>query len=97
MVTNPEKDEILRKPILKQVLGIGNTKIVLIDDSIVEKLHINEDSTFLQQEITEDGSAILMRVRKLDGFLTKTNHSDTINDSDRYVGYRRATEIVRTR
>jgi hypothetical protein len=57
----------MSEPIYKQVLTIGKTKMVSIDESIVKKLNINEENTFLQQEVMEDGSGILMRIKKLDG------------------------------
>jgi hypothetical protein len=36
---------------------------VVIDKAIVQRLGINEEETFFEQELTDDG--ILLRVRKL--------------------------------
>jgi len=58
-----------QNPILKQPHKIGTNTVVSIDESIVEKLNIAEENTFLQQELTEDCHGILMRVRKMDGSL----------------------------
>jgi len=55
---------ISNKSFVKKVHNIGTKKIVSIDELIVEKLKINEN-TFLEQEITEDGK-IVMRIRKLE-------------------------------
>ena len=48
----------------KQIWQLGNKHLVIIDESIIQKLGITENSTiFVEQEITEDG--ILMRPRML--------------------------------
>jgi hypothetical protein len=47
---------------LKKCWKINGIFLVSLDKSIVQKLKINENDTFLEQEITEDG--ILMRIKK---------------------------------
>jgi hypothetical protein len=39
--------------------------IVVIDKMLIHKLGIDEENTFLQQELTEDGTGILMKVKNL--------------------------------
>jgi len=46
---------------LKKCWGVGETIVVAIDKEIVKRLGINEDSTYVQQEVTDDG--ILLRVK----------------------------------
>ena len=50
--------------ILKQIWRIGNKHLVVIDESIIIKLGINDDyqTTFLEQQLTDDG--ILMRIKQ---------------------------------
>ena len=46
----------------KQIWQLGNKHLVVIDESIIQKLGITDDLiTFVEQELTDDG--ILMRVR----------------------------------
>ena len=54
------------KKTLKKVWELGPHHIFLVslDKEIVQKLGINENDTFLEQELTED-NAILMRVKKI--------------------------------
>ena len=48
----------------KQIWQLGNKHLVVIDESIIQKLGINDDlTTFVEQELTDDG--ILMRIRRL--------------------------------
>ena len=48
----------------KQIWQLGTKHLVIIDESIIQKLGINDNSaTFVEQEITTDGS-ILMRIRR---------------------------------
>ena len=54
--------------ILKPVYNIGKTTVVSIDKTIVETLRLGE-GIFLQQEIIENNTGILMRIRNLDDFL----------------------------
>ncbi|MGA9149613.1 MAG: hypothetical protein WBZ36_03465 [Candidatus Nitrosopolaris sp.] len=46
---------------LKKCWSVGNVIVVAIAEEIVKRLGINEDSTYVQQEITVDG--ILLRVK----------------------------------
>jgi len=52
-------------PIVKRVHIIGTKKIVSIDQSIVQRMKIKGD-TLLEQEISEDGKDIVMRIRNLE-------------------------------
>ena len=48
----------------KQIWQLGNKHLVVIDESIIQKLGINDDLiTFVEQDLTDEG--ILMRVRRL--------------------------------
>ena len=47
----------------KQIWQLGNKHLVVIDESIIQKLGINDNVTFVEQELTDEG--ILMRVRRL--------------------------------
>ena len=48
----------------KQIWQLGNKHLVIIDESIIQKLGINDNlTTFVEQELTDEG--ILMRVRRL--------------------------------
>jgi hypothetical protein len=50
--------------ILKQLWEIAGKHLVIIDESIIQKLGINDNlTTFVEQEITQD-NAILMRIKK---------------------------------
>lgn len=53
---------IFAKP-MKKCFQVGTNMIVAIDNSIVEELEINEDDTFLEQEIVDDG--ILMHIHRI--------------------------------
>jgi len=48
---------------VKPPFRIGSNIVVILDKTIVQKLRINENDTFFEQEITKDG--ILMRIRKM--------------------------------
>lgn len=49
---------------LKQLWEIAGKHLVIIDESIIEKLGINDNlTTFVEQELTDDGT-ILMRIRR---------------------------------
>lgn len=48
----------------KQIWQVGNKHLVVIDESIIQKLGITDNlTTFVEQELTDDG--ILMRVKKV--------------------------------
>jgi hypothetical protein len=47
---------------LKKCWCVGDVIVVAIAEEIVKRLGINEDSTYVQQEITVDG--ILLRVKQ---------------------------------
>ena len=50
----------------KQIWQLGNKYLVVLDESIIQKLGITNDSTFfVEQEITNDNTAIMMRINKL--------------------------------
>jgi hypothetical protein len=46
---------------LKKCWSVGNVIVVAIAEEIVKRLGISEDSTYVQQEVTDDG--ILLRVK----------------------------------
>ncbi|HSF51869.1 MAG TPA: hypothetical protein VLA74_14000 [Nitrososphaeraceae archaeon] len=47
----------------KQIWQLGNKHLVVIDESIIQKLGINDNlTTFVEQELTDEG--ILMRIRR---------------------------------
>ena len=48
---------------IKKCFKIGSLTVTTIDESIVEEMKINNNTTFFEQEITEDG--ILLRVRDI--------------------------------
>lgn len=48
---------------IKKCFKIGSLTVTTIDESIVEEMKINNNTTFFEQEITEDG--ILLRVRNI--------------------------------
>jgi hypothetical protein len=47
----------------KQIWTLGDKHLVIIDESIIQKLGINDNLTFVEQEITTDG--ILMRIKRI--------------------------------
>ena len=52
--------------IFKQIWQIGNKHLVIVDESIIIKLGITENSTFfVEQELTQDNTTILMRIKKI--------------------------------
>lgn len=61
-MTNSSISNLKDSEILKKLWKVGNKHIVVIDESIIQKLGINDDSmTFLKQELKDDG--ILMRIK----------------------------------
>ena len=46
---------------LKKCWSVGNVILVAIAEEIVKRFGITEDSTYVQQEVTDDG--ILLRVK----------------------------------
>jgi len=60
--------ETAAKPVLKRIWKVGDAYLVGLDKKIVDRLGISEENnTYLEQEVTEDGIGIQMRVRNLDG------------------------------
>ena len=54
-----------KNKIVKQIWPISNKHLVIIDNSIIEKLGITENiTTFVEQELTQDNT-ILMRIKKI--------------------------------
>ena len=49
---------------IKKCLKVKYVTVVIIDKTIVEKLRITENDTFLEQQITESGD-ILMQIKKI--------------------------------
>jgi hypothetical protein len=55
-----------KNKIVKQIWSIGNKHLVIIDESIIKKIGITENSTFfVEQELNRDNTTILMRIKKL--------------------------------
>jgi hypothetical protein len=54
-----------KNQIVKQIWPISNKHLVVIDQSIIDKLGIKENSTtFVEQELSQDNT-ILMRIKKI--------------------------------
>ncbi len=52
--------------IFKQIWQLGKKHLVIVDESIIDKLGITENSTFfVEQELTKDNTTILMRIKKI--------------------------------
>jgi antitoxin component of MazEF toxin-antitoxin module len=49
---------------IKQIWRFGNKHLVIIDASIMKKLAINDDITFVEQELINENE-ILMRIRRI--------------------------------
>ena len=59
---NSSNSNLKEPSIMKQIFPFENKHLVIIDESIIQKLGINDNlTTFVEQEITEDG--ILMRIK----------------------------------
>ena len=49
--------------IFKQIWQLGSKHLVIVDESIIQKLGITENSTFfVEQELSQDNTTILMRL-----------------------------------
>ena len=53
--------------IFKLLWQVGNKHLVIIDESIIQKLGINDNITFVEQELTDNG--ILMRIQHFEADL----------------------------
>ena len=63
-MNNSANSNLKDSKILKQIWQLGDKHLVVIDKSIIQKLGINDNlTTFVEQELTDDG--ILMLVRRL--------------------------------
>ena len=52
--------------IIKQIWQVGNKHLIIVDESIIRKLGITENSTFfVEQELNQDNTTILMRLKTL--------------------------------
>ena len=52
-----------KNKIFKQILQLGDKYLVIIDESIIEKIGITESSPlFVEQELTQDNKTIMLRV-----------------------------------
>ena len=52
--------------IFKQIWQVGNKHLIIVDESIIRKLGITENSTFfVKQELDQDNTTILMRLKTL--------------------------------
>jgi hypothetical protein len=61
-ITTKKNINSTKNPI-KKCFKIGTLSLTPIDESIVEKMKINDSTTYFEQEITKDG--ILLRVRNI--------------------------------
>lgn len=52
-----------KQPLIKKCWSVGSNTVVVIDESLVERLAITEDNTFFEQELTDAG--ILLRIKRL--------------------------------
>lgn len=51
---------------LKQIWPIGNQHLVVIDETIIQKLDMNDNDTiFLEQELKQEDNTILMKIKKI--------------------------------
>jgi hypothetical protein len=46
---------------IKKCWCVGDNIVVTIDKKIVKRLGINEDSTYVQQQVTDDGILLLVK------------------------------------
>jgi hypothetical protein len=54
---------ITKNKIVKQIYQLGTKHLVLIDESIIQKLSITKNSIlFVEQELTQDNKTIMLRV-----------------------------------
>jgi hypothetical protein len=52
--------------IFKQIWQVGNKHLVIVDESIIQKLGITDSSTFfVEQELDQDKRTILMKLNNL--------------------------------
>ena len=52
--------------IFKQIWQVGNKHLIIVDESIIRKLGITESSIFfVEQELDQDNTTILMRLKTL--------------------------------
>ena len=52
-----------KNKIFKQIWQLGNKHLVIIDESIIQKLSITESSPlFVEQELTQDNKTIMLRI-----------------------------------
>lgn len=62
--TNTDTKVRKNTKVYKQIWQLGKKHLVVVDESIIQKLGITEDSTFfVEQELTKDNTTILMRVK----------------------------------
>jgi hypothetical protein len=53
-----------KNPPLKRPHCISNTTFVVIDETLVKRLRIKEENTWLEQVQTENDDGILMKIRR---------------------------------
>jgi hypothetical protein len=53
--------------IVKQIWPIANKHLVLIDESIIQKLrtHVGDNTIFVEQELRQEDNTIVMRIKKV--------------------------------
>jgi hypothetical protein len=69
-VSKEDKD-CVRNPI-KKVHKIYDKCLIIIDNSLVERLHIGENETWFEQEQTQNGDGIIMKIKRY-SFADKEN------------------------
>ena len=62
MNSSPNSDLKDSSGIIKPLFIFENKHLIIIDESIIQKLGIKDNPTFVEQELTDDG--ILMRIKK---------------------------------
>ena len=56
-----------KNKIVKQIWPIANKHLVLIDESIIQKLrtHVGDNTIFVEQELRQEDNTIVMRINKV--------------------------------
>jgi hypothetical protein len=66
-------DAKCKNPPLKKPHRISNTTFVVIDETLVKRLRIKEDNTWLEQVQTENDDGILMKIRRFSSVKKEEN------------------------
>jgi hypothetical protein len=62
-MNNPSKSDLNDSPkIWKQIWQLSNKHLVIIDESIIQELGINDNLiTFVEQKLTQDGILLIIK------------------------------------